>query len=71
MDIINKLHSCFRDCQGFEFGDDFVKIFDQETGKYYKVTIQEEVKHPEKKKSMAISATEYKKLIKATSTKKK
>lgn len=41
MDIINKLHTCFRECQGFEFGDDFVKIYDQETGKYWKVTVQE------------------------------
>jgi hypothetical protein len=61
MDIINKIHSCFREVQGFEFGDDFVKIFDVETGKHWKITVEELIKK-EKKKPEAITAKEYKKL---------
>jgi hypothetical protein len=41
MDIINMLHHTFKDCQHFEFGDDFVKLYDTDTKKHYLITIEE------------------------------
>lgn len=41
MDIINRLHTTFRDCLYFEFGEGYVKFYDQESKKYYQITIQE------------------------------
>jgi hypothetical protein len=69
MDIINKLHSCFREVQGFEFGDDFVKIFDVKTGKYWKIVIEEykpTPKDPEKTILKAQESTIVKKATKDT-----
>lgn len=63
MDIINRLHSAFRDCLYFEFGEGYVKFYDQESKKHYKVTIEEEVK-VKKAKSETISASEFKKIKK-------
>ena len=51
MDIINLLHSTFKGCQYFEFGEDFVRVYDVETKKYYQITVSEyqpSVKTPEK-----------------------
>lgn len=41
MDIINRLHSTFRDCKYFEFGEDYVRFFDEGQGKYFEITVRE------------------------------
>lgn len=70
MDIINILHSAFRNVEHFEFGDDFVKVFDAETGKHYKISI-EEVKPAEKSILKGQGSTIDLKTIKPTSKGKK
>lgn len=45
MDIINRLHSTFKDCEYFEFGEDYVKFFDKEVGKYFVISISEPKTH--------------------------
>lgn len=54
-----------------EFGEDFVKFFDKDSGKYFEVIVREykpeikkEVKTPKFSNPSAISAAEYKKMIK-------
>jgi hypothetical protein len=66
MDIINKLHTCFRDCEYFEFGEGYVKFYDKDQKKYYKVTIEEELKTPEKTILSAQGSTIVKKMTKDT-----
>jgi hypothetical protein len=66
MDIINKIHSCFRECEYFEFGEGFVKFYDKDHKKHYKVTIEEEIKMPEKTILKAQESTIAKKATKDT-----
>ena len=71
MDIINMLHSAFRDVQHFEFGDDFVRVFDAETKKHYEIKISE---YQPKDKSQTCAETQRKGLSeikKSNSTRQK
>lgn len=59
MDIVNLLHSTFKDALYFEFGEDFVKFLDKDTGKKYEVIIKE-IKPVEAKVCAHIERTDVK-----------
>jgi hypothetical protein len=61
MDIINKLHTCFRECEYFEFGEGYVKFYDKDQKKYFVVKVEEVIIKP-KTKTETITAKEFKKL---------
>jgi hypothetical protein len=70
MDIINRLHTTFKDCQYFEFGEDFVKFLDKDNGKTYLISI-EEVNMPKKSILKGVQSNELQKTIRSKGKEKR
>lgn len=64
IDIFNKRVKVeLKDVVYREFGEDFVKFYDQESGKYFEVVVKE-CKDKPPKKSDTVTPDQYKKLVK-------